>query len=103
MVERRCVINAARAPQRAAMAAASQPACPPPITTTSKRVDIVPATRGTQTLQSRHQPSTNPRESPTNPRKPSHSSRKMCKITVGARLAIVLSTYRFKKVIPGDK
>jgi hypothetical protein len=36
MVENVCVTIAVRAPMRAAAAAASQPACPPPITMTSK-------------------------------------------------------------------
>src|ERR1041384_2475393 len=36
IVEKRCVTRAVRAPMRAAAAAASQPACPPPMTITSK-------------------------------------------------------------------
>ena len=36
MVAKRCVTSAVRAPMRALAAAASQPAWPPPITTTSK-------------------------------------------------------------------
>src|SRR5215469_2868281 len=39
-VENRWVTSAVRAPIRAAAAAASQPACPPPITMTSKRKSI---------------------------------------------------------------
>src|SRR3954470_7805317 len=41
MVSRRCVSSRVRAPSRAAAAAASQPACPPPITMTSKEVMTV--------------------------------------------------------------
>ena len=40
MVANRCVTSAVRAPMRAAAAAASQPAWPPPITMTSKRASI---------------------------------------------------------------
>src|SRR5437660_11326175 len=40
-VANRCVIRAVRAPIREAAAAASQPACPPPITITSKEIMVL--------------------------------------------------------------
>src|SRR5882672_8547637 len=43
-VANRCVTNAVRAPIRAAADAASQPACPPPMTMTSKELMGDPST-----------------------------------------------------------